>query len=190
MEHVVSTVARPQPSWPTPEPRWPFPELHEDLAFLAAVDHQLHAPDLAVLSERVVQSGKWRDYVAVCEDYRDYRLVFENDFIDVWVLSWLPGQETGFHDHDISEVGLCVAEGAIREHHMHLHADDSCHIMQAGESQQGPFGYIHRVEHFDGDPAVSVHSYSPPLAWVGQYREQGGQLLRLRQPGRTRLAPA
>ncbi|GEM_PF-587816 len=190
LERVISTSLRPRPSWPTPEPRWPFPELPAQLSFLAEVDRQIHAPQLAELSAEIVQSGRWRDYVTVCEEYRDYRLVYENDFIDVWVLSWLPGQETGFHDHEISEVGICVAQGAIREHHMHLHASDTQHVMGEGQTQQGPFGYIHRVEYEEGAPAVSVHAYSPPLAWVGQYREQSGQLLRLRQPGRTRLAPA
>ncbi len=185
----MTTAARPRPSWPTPEPKWPFPELPDELSFLADIDRQLHAPALADISRTIVESGRWRDYVAVCEDYRDYRLVFENDYVDIWVLSWLPGQETGFHDHEISEVGICVAEGAIREHHMHVHADDTSHVIVPGQTQEGPFGYIHRVEHWDGDPAVSVHSYSPPLAWVGQYRESGGQMLRLRQPGRTRLSP-
>ena len=189
MEHEVTTAARPRPSWPTPEPKWPFPELPDELSFLADIDRQLHAPALAHISSTIVESGLWRDYVAVCEDYRDYRLVFENDYIDIWVLSWLPGQETGFHDHEISEVGICVADGAIREHHMHVHADDTSHVIVPGQTQEGPFGYIHRVEHWEGDPAVSVHSYSPPLAWVGQYRESGGQMLRLRQPGRTRLSP-
>ncbi len=187
---TVSTITHPRASWPTPEPSWPFPDLPEGLRFLAEVDHQLHAPDLARLSARIVDSGLWRDYVVVCEDYRDYRLMFENDYVDVWVLSWLPGQETGFHDHDLSELGLCVAQGVIREHHMHLHAADTDHLVHPGESHEGPFGYIHRVEYQAGEPAVSVHAYSPPLAWVGQYREQGGQLLRLRQPGRSRLAPA
>lgn len=185
----MSTLARPRPSWPTPEPRWPFPELPSELEFLAEIDHQCHAAELGEISRRVVESGRWRDYVAACEDYRDYRLVFENDYVDVWVLSWLPGQETGFHDHDISEVGLCVAQGAVREHHMHVHQPDTSHVIRPGQVQEGPFGYIHRVEHWEGDPAVSVHSYSPPLAWVGQYREAEGQMLRLRQPGRTRLSP-
>lgn len=185
----MSTVSRPRPSWPIPEPKWPFPELPAELGFLAEIDRQLHAPALADISSRIVESGLWRHYVAVCEEYRDYRLVFENDYVDIWVLSWLPGQETGFHDHDISEVGICVAEGAIREHHMHVYQPDTSHVIRPGETQEGPFGYIHRVEHFEGEPAISVHSYSPPLAWVGQYRENGGQMVRLRQPGRTRLSP-
>jgi hypothetical protein len=188
-EVPVSTSAAQRPAWPTPEPPWPFPDLPAELGFLADIDRQVHAPELGQISTRIVESGLWRDYVAVCEDYRDYRLVFESDYIDVWVLSWLPGQETGFHDHDISEVGICVAEGAIREHHMHVHQPDSSHVLRPGRPQEGPFGYIHRVEHFEGEPAVSVHSYSPPLAWVGQYRESGGQMVRLKQPGRTRLSP-
>lgn len=185
----MSTVARPWPSWPIPQPRWPFPELPHGLAFLAGIDRQLHAPDLADVSSRIVGTGLWRDYVIMCGHRRDYRLVFENDYVDIWVLSWLAGQETGFHDHDISEVGICVADGAIREHHMHLHRPDTSHELRPGQAQEGPLGYVHRVEHLEGRPAVSVHAYSPPLAWVGQYREIGGHMVRLRQPGRTRLSP-
>lgn len=185
----MSSLAPLHVPWPLPEPRWPFPPLPADLFFLADVDRQLSATDLVDVSRRVVMSGHWRDYVVECADYRDYRLVFENEYLDVWVLSWLPGQETGFHDHDISEVGICVAQGAIREHHMHLHAPDTDHVMTPGTTQAGPFGYIHRVAHEEGAPAVSVHSYSPPLAWVGQYREVDERMVRLRQPGRTRLAP-
>lgn len=189
MEHVVTTVARTRPAWPIPEPRVPFPDLPPGAAFLAGIDHQLHAPELAAVSRRIVESGVWRDYVTVCEEYRDYRLVYENDYVDIWVLSWMPGQETGFHDHDISEVGICTADGVIREHHLHLTHPATDHLMEPGDTQEGPFGYIHRVQHESGEPAVSVHSYSPPLAWVGQYREEGDQLRRLRQSGRTRLAP-
>lgn len=175
--------------WPLPEPRWPFPDLPAPLADLADIDRQLHAPDLMEVSRRVVTSGRWRDYVTLNDDYRDYRLVFENAYIDVWVLSWLAGQETGFHDHEISEVGICVAQGAIREHHMHVGRPDTSHVMHPGDAQEGPLGYIHRVQHASGHPAVSVHAYSPPLAWVGQYREVDGRMIRLRDPGRTRLAP-
>jgi len=71
-----------------------------------------------------------------------------------------------------------------------MYQPDTSHVVRPGETQEGPFGYIHRVVHSEGHPAISVHSYSPPLAWVGQYRENGGQLVRLRQPGRTRLAPS
>lgn len=38
--------------------------------------------------------------------------------MDAWVLSWMPGQGTGFHDHFISSVGVCVAQGVVREDQM------------------------------------------------------------------------
>ncbi len=56
--------------------------------------------------------------------------------MDIWVLSWMPGQKTGFHDHDRSRVALVcagrpLADGDYREHvqpHVrHILAD----VMQA-----------------------------------------------------------
>ena len=35
--------------------------------------------------------------------------------MDAWVLSWMPGQATGYHDHYISGVGIAVAAGGVRE---------------------------------------------------------------------------
>lgn len=141
------------------------------------------------MTRRIYESGVWRDYIVVSPDLRDYRLIYENDFTDVWALSWLPGQTTGFHDHHISEVGITVAQGGVRESHLHLGADPTSHVLSAGQSQEGPFGYIHQVAFEWGDPAVSLHAYSPPLVFVGQYREQDGRMVRLQEPGRKRLSP-
>ena len=38
-----------------------------------------------------------------------------------------------------------------------------------GDSRQGGPGYIHRVRHELGEPAVTIHVYSPPLASMGAY---------------------
>jgi hypothetical protein len=184
---IDTTTAKHLP-WPIPT-RQLFPKLPKALKFLAQIDCCLDASELVKISTRIVESGLWQNYRVVCQDFRDYRLVFENDYVDIWVLSWMPGQETGFHDHDISSVGICVADGVIEEQHMHVYRPDTCHLLFPGQTQEGPVGYIHRVLHSEGKPAVSVHSYCPPLAWVGQYREKGGYMVRLREPGRTRLTP-
>lgn len=132
--------------------RWTFPDLPAEFGFLEEIDRTLCAAELVEVTRRIHASRAWRDHVVVSPTLRDFRLIYENAFTDVWALSWLPGQTTGFHDHDLSEVGVTVA-------------------------------------HEDGAPAVPLHAYAPPLAWVGQYRERAGRLLRLREPGRTRLAP-
>ena len=119
---------------------------------------------------------------------RRYRLLYEDDRIDVWVLSWMPGQGTGFHDHDLSGVGLCCARGEVHERQMLLPTGATTVEMTPGVSRQGPPGYIHSVAHADGEPAVTIHAYSPPLERVGQYKvDDDGIMYRAIEHGRQEL---
>jgi hypothetical protein len=131
----------------------------------------------------------WEPLVRADPDRRRYELIYEDESIDAWVLSWMPGQGTGFHDHYISGVGLCCAAGGVREDLMvYGHQDMALHL-GPGDSRQGGPGYIHRVRHEAGEPAVTVHVYSPRLDWVGQYRldEATGVVRREVRPGRNEL---
>ena len=108
--------------------------------------------------------------------------------MDAWILSWMPGQGTGFHDHYISGVGLCVASGSSRGPDGLRRASTSHGELRAGDTRQGGPGYIHRVSHDDGLPAVTIHVYSPRLDWVGQYRlDEDGIVHREVRPGRNEL---
>jgi hypothetical protein len=130
----------------------------------------------------------WEPLVRTRADRRCYELVYEDDRMDAWILSWMPGQGTGFHDHYISGVGLCVASGAVREDVMVYGSEHRARELRPGESRQGGPGYIHRVGHADGLPAVTVHVYSPRLDWVGQYRlAEDGVVQREVRPGRNEL---
>lgn len=120
----------------------------------------------------------WEPLVVVDATRRRYRLLFEDDRVDVWVLSWMAGQGTGFHDHDLSCVGLACAAGEVVERQMLLPTGASSVSMTPGVSRQGPAGYIHSVTHAAGAPAVTIHAYSPPLERVGQYRVDGTGILR------------
>ena len=51
----------------------------------------------------------WEPLVHDDATHRRYELIYEDDRMDAWILSWMPGQGPGFHDHSISGVGLCVA---------------------------------------------------------------------------------
>ena len=130
----------------------------------------------------------WEPLVHADPSHRCYELVYEDDRMDAWILSWMPGQGTGFHDHYISSVGLCVASGAVREDLMVYGAAAQTRDLHPGDSRQGGPGYIHRVSHHDGRPAVTVHVYSPRLDWVGQYRlAEDGVVQREVRPGRNEL---
>lgn len=130
----------------------------------------------------------WQALTVRALDRRRYRLLYEDDRIDVWVLSWMPGQGTGFHDHEISGVGLAVAQGMIVERQMLLPTGATRLELRAGDSRQGPPGYIHSVAWGEGDPAVSIHAYSPRLMKVGQYKvDENGILWRSAEDGRREL---
>jgi hypothetical protein len=130
----------------------------------------------------------WEPLVHGNPDRRCYELVYEDDRMDAWILSWMPGQGTGFHDHYISGVGLCVARGCVREDMMVYGSEPQSRLLREGATRQGGTGYIHRVNHDDGTPAVTVHVYSPRLDWVGQYRlAEDGVVQREVRPGRNEL---
>jgi hypothetical protein len=130
----------------------------------------------------------WEPLVRTDAEHRRYELVYEDDRMDAWVLSWMPGQGTGFHDHYISGVGLCCAAGGVREDLLVYGGNDIELHLRAGDSRRGGPGYIHRVRHELGVPAVTIHVYSPPLDWVGQYRlAENGIVRREVRPGRNKL---
>jgi predicted metal-dependent enzyme (double-stranded beta helix superfamily) len=131
----------------------------------------------------------WQPLVVVDPDRRRYELLYKDDNVDIWVLSWMPGQRTGFHDHDLSSVALTCVQGALEEGSLGLGASPTSTRMTPGTTRRGPGGYIHSVSHRAGEPAVSIHAYSPPLTCVGQYRADGdGRLRREPEHGRRELA--
>jgi hypothetical protein len=159
--------------------------------FDALVPHDgLLTPDELeqVALDLVERRDIWDPLVRVDPDRRRYELVDEDERMDAWVLSWMPGQGTGFHDHYISGVGIAVAVGEVREDLLVYRGEDVRLQLRAGESRQGGPGYIHRVRHELGEPAVTIHVYSPRLDWVGQYRlGDDGVVRREVRPGRNEL---
>jgi len=167
----------------------PPQELAAATAELIPPTSTLSAADL----ERIAVSIRdrpdlWEPLLVVDAHRRRYRLLFEDERTDIWVLCWMPGQSTGFHDHDTSDVGIAVAQGCVIERQLRLPVGATALELRPGDTRQGPAGYIHSVAHAEGVPAVSIHCYSPPLMKVGQYRVDGeGVLRRDAEHGRREL---
>ena len=76
----------------------------------------LTTDELEQLAVDIYDRGEiWEPLVRTDSEQRRYELIYEDESIDAWVLSWMSGQGTGFHDHYISSVGLCCAQGSVRE---------------------------------------------------------------------------
>ena len=110
--------------------------------------------------------------------------------MDAWVLSWMSGQGTGFHDHYVSSVGLACVQGSVKEDWLRFGAPELEFRLRPGDTRRGGPGYIHRVQHATGEPAVTIHVYSPRLDEVGRYRvDEHGMMRREPAPGRIELTP-
>jgi predicted metal-dependent enzyme (double-stranded beta helix superfamily) len=146
--------------------------------------------ELATLVTRIsARPDLWQPLVVVDPERRRYELLYDDDQVDIWVLSWMPGQKTGFHDHDRSSVALICAQGELDEGSLALGLRADPVRMTPGVVRTGPGGYIHSVSHVAGGPAISIHAYSPPLICVGQYKvDPQGRLRREPEHGRKELA--
>jgi rhodanese-related sulfurtransferase/predicted metal-dependent enzyme (double-stranded beta helix superfamily) len=129
--------------------------------------------DLAdVVSRLVSRPHQWMDRVRLLHDRRWYeRLELHADY-DVWLLSWLPGQGTGFHDHGGSSGAFAVAVGSLQEHRP---GEEPSTLQAHGVRAFGP-RYVHDVRNESPAPAVSIHVYSPPLTDMNHYALDAGEL--------------
>lgn len=101
---------------------------------------------------------------------RWYRRLTLADDHEVWLLTWLPGQGTGFHDHGHAAGAFAVARGQLREQ---IAAGPVQRVRRRTVTAGGvrAFGsqHVHDVANVTGEPAVSVHAYSPPLTAMRRY---------------------
>ncbi len=125
--------------------------------------------ELRVLAASVAARPElWECHVAYDEETRHYVSLHRDAHVDVWLLCWTPGNDTGWHDHDTSSGAVHVVEGALEEHALLVAQPERRRCHRAGESFAFGPSHIHRLT--CAEPrAVSIHAYSPPLWRLGQY---------------------
>lgn len=166
----MSTLIRPTPSASVQAGRLLGPRQLADLVRRLAA-----SPADWITRVRLNAAGRW------------YERIHLDDSHDVWVISWLPGQETGFHDHGQSAGAFAVVWGTLVERRV---AGDS----PAGQVLTKPVGaggsrafgprYIHDVRNAAASAvAVSVHAYSPPIAQMTRYDLTPGGLVEVGTEG-------
>jgi len=125
----------------------------------------------------------WRNLVRADRDQRVYESLLEDEYLAVWLICWMDGHDTGFHDHDRSSGAVAVVQGALREERLRFGAPPATEVVAAGQAFDFAATDIHRVVHAAGEPAVSVHAYSPPLDRMGSYVVEPGGALRRQSLG-------
>jgi predicted metal-dependent enzyme (double-stranded beta helix superfamily) len=144
------------------------------------VRQRLSPSRLGELAQAAAARHDWAGQVRYDQDERWYQRLEQGDNHEVWLLSWLPGQRTGFHDHCGSAGAFTVVQGELREYTtpgsrgtgMPTGAD-----FTAGRVRSFGPAHVHEVVNGSAGPAVSIHAYSPPLAGMRRYELTSGGLV-------------
>lgn len=113
---------------------------------------------------------RWRHLVRHAPATRTYDLLWQDEVLNAWLICWGRGHDTGFHDHESSAAVIEVIEGHVREERLRLFQSPRAQLLGPGSRAYVPAAAIHRVVHFAGAPAITIHAYSPPLRTTGAYR--------------------
>jgi quercetin dioxygenase-like cupin family protein len=130
---------------------------------------KIEIPELRALVAGVAADGeRWRHLVRHDASQRVFERLIDEPEVEAWLICWMPGHDTGFHDHDLSSGAVTVIDGSVREERLGLGASRS-QIYLPGETFDFTSSEIHRVTHAGAGPAVTLHAYSPRLRRMGAY---------------------
>jgi predicted metal-dependent enzyme (double-stranded beta helix superfamily) len=90
--------------------------------------------------------------------------------VELWLLSWLPGQHTEPHDHGGASGAFTVVLGELSETYRHPRTAIGHRTHSTGSTVGFGAGYAHQV--WNTSPvraSATVHAYSPPLVPTREY---------------------
>ena len=123
--------------------------------------------------------SRWAPHVAHRADQRIFVPLDAPEGTEAWLICWMPGHDTGFHDHDLSSGAVTVVSGSVREERLRIGAQVTSEVYEAGQTFDFSPADIHRVTHHGTEPAVTLHAYSPRLRRMGAYSvARSGELQR------------
>ncbi|MFG2985396.1 cysteine dioxygenase [Streptomyces sp. NPDC048258] len=124
-----------------------------------AREHPATVAEFAGLARSIAEDrASWEHLVRYDATTRWYHRLRTGPGYEVWLLSWVPGQGSGRHDHGASSGVLTVLDGELTEHHTRGRL-----ALGAGSQRVFAPGYAHEVVNDSLEGAVSLHVYFPGL---------------------------
>ena len=158
----------------------------------------LDRAELRALVTRIAADPEsWRGLVRHGTPERHFEQLWRDETVDVWVITWTNGNDTGFHDHDVSGGAVAVVEGEIVEERLVVGGAPRRLHHVAGETFDFDASHVHRM-HQDMRRARGLHPRLLAAAvadgrlfgGAGRHAAPGVDLLRRGAAARClRLAP-
>ena len=89
-------------------------------------------------------------------------------YLQIWLLSWPIGADTGWHDHSDSAGAFLTVSGTLSEQTLSGHRRFD-RTVTAGEGRTFGPKHIHNVANVGQEAALSVHLYTPRLTSTTRY---------------------
>lgn len=151
----------------------------EDLA--GALNARQSVPSLPELKEMIgrtrIEAGELTPYSRFkAGNYARHR-VMKNEFVEMLVLCWKPGQRTPIHDHNGSHGAVFVHQGVLWETTFEYDAVSGLGYQAHRELRDGgltgsELPDIHQLGNPDvsGQDLITIHIYAPPLGVLKTYK--------------------
>ncbi|GAA4886603.1 cysteine dioxygenase family protein [Saccharopolyspora cebuensis] len=129
--------------------------------------------ELRDLTARVIAefAGPLLDVVEIHDDRRWWVKLGLTRGVELWLLSWAPGQRTRPHDHGGAAGSFAVLFGELREHYRHPHGPVRTADRELGTAIGFGGDRAHQIVNTSSVNAAGVHAYSPPLRPVRRYAD-------------------
>ena len=111
-------------------------------------------PNLATL----LPEGDGRTWARLAGDAR----------LDVWVISWPEGTETGWHDHGAASGAFAVASGILLDQTWALGTVQQ-RTLTEGDTRAFGRDHLHNVIGAGAGRSLTVHAYAPGLVEMGRF---------------------
>lgn len=148
---------------------------------------QVAVRDLRAVCDRLAgREHVWRPLLRFDPQARWYTRLAAAAGWEAWLLTWVPGQATGPHDHGGSAGAFRVLQGVLTERTPLGPVHDGApvawrsRVLVAGSTRSFGPEHVHDVEAAGAVPAVSLHVYGPALERMTRWDvDRRGRLVRL-----------
>jgi cysteine dioxygenase len=146
-----------------------------------ALELQSSAPSLEQIYEWLenaeIDAEELQPYIGFKEGNYWRHRVCRNEFVEMLVLCWRPGQRTPIHDHNGSHGGVKVFQGVLWETTFSFDEVKGLEYKAARDCSPGAVTGsdvpdIHQLGNPDvsGQDLVTIHVYAPPLGVLHTYK--------------------
>lgn len=147
----------------------------------AALSARTSVPSLPELNELIdrtkILSDELRPYLGFKTGNYSRHRVMKNEFVEMLVLCWKPGQRTPIHDHNGSHGTVFIHEGIMWETTFDYDAVTGLEYrahreLRAGGLTGSEAPDIHQLGNPDvsGTDLITIHIYAPPLGVLKTYK--------------------